>query len=110
MLSPPGYVCSRCNTVQQPPQQLMVYSPEPPKSVGVAVVLSLLWLGAGHIYAGRIATGIVLAILGGFLLLLSLTGIGLFLAFPVWIIATPAAMAFSANAVNQFNRRRAVPS
>jgi TM2 domain-containing membrane protein YozV len=105
ILQPPGHVCSQCNTVQQLPPQAMMQVSAPPKSVGVAVLLSFLWLGAGHIYAGRMGSGIALAIFDGFLVLLALTGIGLIIAVPVWLIATPVAMALSASAVNQSNRR-----
>jgi TM2 domain-containing membrane protein YozV len=105
ILQPPGHVCSQCNTVQQLPPQAMMQVSTPPKSVGVAVLLSFLWLGAGHIYAGRMGSGIALAIFDGFLVLLALTGIGLIIAVPVWLIATPVAMALSASAVNQSNRR-----
>ena len=93
ILQPPGHVCSQCNTVQQLPQQAMMQVSAPPKSVGVAVLLSFFWLGAGHIYAGRMGSGIALAIFDGFLVLLALTGIGLIIAVPVWLIATPLAMA-----------------
>jgi hypothetical protein len=47
----------------------------------------------------------VLAVFDGLLVLLAVTGIGLIIAFPVWIIATPVTMALSAAAVNQANRR-----
>ena len=118
ILQPPGHVCARCNApqagspghaVQQRTQQMMMMQlAQPPKSAGVAVVLSLLWLGAGHIYAGKTGTGVALAILDGLLLLLSITGIGLIISLPVWIIATPIAMVLSASAVKNFNQRRAM--
>jgi TM2 domain-containing membrane protein YozV len=105
ILQPPGHVCSKCNTVQQLPQQMTIRVSAPPKSVGVAVLLSFIWLGAGHIYAGKTGLGIALAVLDGILVLLALTGIGMIVAFPVWIIAAPVTMALSASAVNSANRR-----
>lgn len=105
ILQPPGHVCSQCNAVQQLPQQMTIQVSAPPKSVGVAVVLSFFWLGAGHIYAGKTGVGIALALFDGLLVLLALTGIGLIISFPMWIIATPVTMALAASAVNRANRR-----
>lgn len=75
------------------------------KTPGIAVLLSLLWLGAGHLYANRNATGVILAIAELFLVLLSFTVVGLFLTVPIWLVATPIVMVLSAQAVTDFNRR-----
>jgi TM2 domain-containing membrane protein YozV len=106
ILDPPGHVCTQCNTLQRRAQQELVYPAGPPKSVGVAVVLSLLWLGAGHLYAGRTGTGVALAIFNGFLVLLGLTFIGMFIALPLWLLSAPVVMALSASAVKESNWRR----
>ena len=55
---------------QAPPH--MIYTPE--KSAGVAAVLSFLWAGAGQIYAGKIARGLLLLL--GYMLLMA-TGVGI---------------------------------
>jgi len=108
ILEPPGRVCSKCNTTQELPQQVVVQNIVAPKSVGVAVLLSFFWLGAGHLYAGRTGTGIALAIFDGFLVLLAITGVGAILAVPIWLICTPIVMALAASAAKQYNRRNGV--
>ncbi len=81
----------------------------PLKSKGIAVLLTFLWLGAGHLYAGRIATGIPLLIIDAFLLLIALTGIGFIIAFPVWLILFLIAAPLSAAAVEKANSAANVP-
>lgn len=80
----------------------------PAKSAGVAVLLSLLWLGAGHLYAGRIGTGIALIVFDLLLAVLALTGIGLVIAFPVWLMAFLVTAVLAANAASAFNRRNGI--
>jgi len=79
----------------------------PAKSKGTAVLLTFLWLGAGHMYAEKIGVGIALAIIDTFLVLLGLTGIGLIIAFPIWIVLFIIAALLSASAVEQFNAKTA---
>lgn len=93
----------------RPPQAPVTYVVQSAKSPGLAAFLSLLWLGAGHLYADRIGMGILLAVTDLGLCLISLTGIGLFLAIPVWLVLTPLAMALSAAAVRRGNRQVAIP-
>jgi TM2 domain-containing membrane protein YozV len=78
------------------------------KSAGIAVLLTLLWLGAGHLYAGKIGAGIALVIFDFVLFLLALTFVGALLAVPVWIITFAIAAFLSANAVSEFNRRNGI--
>jgi TM2 domain-containing membrane protein YozV len=101
-------VCSKCGTPQRLPEKTVFPNTTPPKSVGVAVVLSFFWLGAGHIYAGRTGSGIALAIFDGFLVLLGITGIGMIVALPVWLLCTPLVMVLAASAAKQFNRRQGI--
>ena len=61
------------------------------KSAGLAVFLSFLWPGAGHLYVGEVSdkdmtTGIVFACISGLCFLLSFTIIGLVLTIPVWFV------------------------
>lgn len=79
------------------------YLPAAPKSVGVAVLLSFLWLGAGHLYAGKIATGIVLLVVDLILIMMSFFVITLILTIPAWLILVPIAMITSAGAVKEHN-------
>lgn len=57
--------------------------------------LNFLWPGAGHLYAGvRTDFGIIFAVIGGGLLLLSLftLGFGLLIALPAWLVMAPWSM------------------
>lgn len=76
-----------------------------PKSVGVAVLLSLVWFGAGHLYANRTAAGIALLVYDLFLFILSISIAGLVVALPLWAISLPIVMITAASATNAYNRR-----
>lgn len=90
--------------MSSPGQPIQIVS-IPAKSPGIAVLLSFIWLGAGHLYANKVGTGSLLVIFDFFLLLLALTGVGLLVAVPIWLVAAPCVMLLSAGAVNSFNRR-----
>ncbi|WP_055749083.1 TM2 domain-containing protein [Frankia sp. AvcI1] len=81
----------------------------PPKSVAVALLLTFLWLGAGHLYAGRTTTGVILLVVDLFLWMLSFFIITLILTIPVWLILWVIAMVTSATAVNDYNTRIGYP-
>jgi TM2 domain-containing membrane protein YozV len=78
------------------------------KSAGVAVLLTVLWMGAGHLYAGRIGAGIALMVFDFVLGLIALTGLGLIIAFPVWLVSCAIAAYLATEAVATFNRRNGV--
>ena len=111
-LQPPGHYCSACHA----PQPQFMPAPYataplvtiPAKSAGVAVLLTFLWLGAGHLYANRTTTGVLLIIYDFFLVLLSITLIGAIVAVPLWLITAPIVMIFAANAANDYNRRNGI--
>lgn len=64
----------------------MQHSHIKPKDPAIATLLSFLWTGAGQVYADATNRGIVLIVVGGFLLLISLgSGIGFLVSIPVWI-------------------------
>ena len=55
------------------------------KSPGLAIFLSFIWPGVGHLYAGRdTEKGIVFTCISGLCFLLSWTIIGLIITVPVW--------------------------
>ncbi len=109
ILTPPGNVCPACHVSQQPEPQQPVQYFVPLKSKGIAVLLTFLWLGAGHLYAGRIATGIPLLVIDAFLVLIALTGIGFIIAFPVWLMLFLVVAPLSAAAVDRANRAAHAP-
>jgi TM2 domain-containing membrane protein YozV len=87
------------------PQQVVGVAP---KSAGLAVLLSFLWLGAGHLYANRIGAGIALMVYEAFLALLSFSIVGLVISVPLWFISVIVVMILAANAANDFNRRNGI--
>ena len=87
----------------------MIYPPQPQKSVVLAVILALLWLGLGHLYVGKFALGLVLAIVEFFLVLLSFTGIGLFISIPAWCVLVPITTVMAAVAAQSHNRMASAP-
>ncbi len=111
-LTPPGHYCNHCRAPQ--PQFMPVqYAPQPvamvgAKSTGIAVLLSFLWLGAGHLYANRIVTGMLLLVYDAFLVLLCFTFIGALLAVPLWLLSAPIVMILAASAAKDFNRRNGI--
>ncbi len=115
-LQPPGHYCPQCRAPQPqflPPTPPVAYTqPMVPmvvaKSAGIAVLLSFLWLGAGHLYANRTITGVLLIIYNTFLVLLSITLVGAIAAVPLWLISAPIVMILSAGAANDFNRRNGI--
>ncbi len=79
------------------------------KTPGIAILLSLLWLGAGHLYAGRTATGLALVVAELFLfLLLMIPLIGWVLAPLGWLGLFIFAAISSSNAVKKHNARLGV--
>ena len=71
------------------------------KSTGVAVVLSILFTGAGHLYAGKEEKGGILLIIYVVLAILAAatSGIGLLFLIPFWIWG----IIDSSNAVDEYN-------
>jgi len=87
--------CAECGravaaTPRNAPQPVQVRSQATqPKSVGLALFLNFIWPGAGHLYAGvRTDFGIIFAVIGGCLFLITLAsyGFGLILTFPAWAV------------------------
>ncbi len=105
ILTPPGHTCASCGTVQAQEPRATQQAQVPAKSAGVAVLLSLLWFGAGHLYANQPGAGIALAIYDGFLVLLAITLFGLVIAVPLWLLSAPIVATTAAAAANNYNRR-----
>lgn len=84
-------------------QPVMVMAP---KSAGLAVFFTFLWLGVGHLYAGKTGAGIALVLLDLFVLtpLVFVFFIGVLL----WFIIAPIVMIFAAKAANDFNHRNGI--
>jgi len=76
------------------------------KTPGIAVLLSFLWLGAGHLYAGRTGVGLALIAIDLVLILLLMVPlIGWVLAPLGWLGLFIYAAISSSNAVKQHNAR-----
>jgi TM2 domain-containing membrane protein YozV len=105
ILTPPGHICGACRQNQEVPAVQHMTMPGQAKSPGLAVLFTFLWLGAGHLYVGQVGAGVGFAVVNGILVLLSLSLIGLIVAFPIWLIIAPIAMVLSATAAGSHNRR-----
>ncbi|MDP9406859.1 MAG: hypothetical protein M3P95_02950 [Actinomycetota bacterium] len=79
--------------------------PRSARSAGIAVLLSVVWIGAGHLYAGRTDLGAALLVYHMVLLLVSVTGVGLILTVPMWLVSAPLVAVLAARAVVLDNRR-----
>jgi len=78
------------------------------KSAGLAVFLSFLWPGAGHLYVGEVSdkdmtTGIIFTCISGLCFLISFTIIGLVLTIPVWFATAIWTMISAARLAKQKN-------
>src|SRR5215210_3260549 len=91
MFTAPASSCPACGAPQASANlpQVAVYAVQPQKSVALAVILSLLWLGLGHLYVGKVAPGIIFGIVDLILAIFALTGVGLIIAVPAWVILVP---------------------
>ena len=77
-------ICPKCGVAQHA-VNLSVLSTQEPKSVGLAIFLSFIWPGVGHLYSGsQTEKGIVFTCISGLLFLISLTIFGLILTIPAW--------------------------
>ena len=84
------------------PYQPVAYPVRPAKSPGIAVLLTLLWIGAGHLYLDRVGTG--LALMGahffvGFLLFFIFAPLG----FVAWLAAVVCVCVWCSNLAGQIN-------
>ena len=91
------------------PLPVQSYGAVPGKTPGIAVLLSFLWLGAGHLYCNKTTTGIVLIFCELILLGVSLIPFGLVVTLPIWLIAAPIVMVLAAQAARDFNARNGIP-
>lgn len=79
-----------------------VYAAAPQKSTGLGIVLSIIWVGLGHLYAGQIGKGIMLMIV--YIVLFALSPFTLFItafvAFILWLWSI-----FNVNKlINEYNQ------
>ncbi len=101
-----GSTCAGCGA----DQRLLLRPVERPlprsaRSAGIAVLLSVVWIGAGHLYAGRTDLAAALLAYHMVLLLVSVTGVGLILTVPMWLVSAPLVAVLAARAVVLDNRR-----
>jgi TM2 domain-containing membrane protein YozV len=79
-----------------------------PKSAGLAVFFTFLWLGVGHLYVNRIGTGVALLVVDLLLWALAWTVVGWVLAFPIWLVLFVVTAFRVADHVRQYNQRMGV--
>lgn len=84
-------LCKHCQTSQVPqsmqaPKQITYVVGAQQKSAGVAILLTILWPGMGHIYLGLNKRGLPFVIVNAIGLLFALTIVFAFLSFLGWLI------------------------
>ena len=107
-LDPRAVICPACGVAQQPIARTFAPAVLPPeaKSAGVAMFLSFLWPGAGHLYLEDTgAKAIVFTVVSALCFLLSLTIIGLVISLPVWLGCAIYTMIDASSATARFNAR-----
>jgi len=79
-------ICPHCGVAQsQAGTSAYVPRPAGARTGGIAILLSILWPGAGHLYADDNNNGIVFTVISAVNFLLSLTIIWLLLGIPIWL-------------------------
>jgi TM2 domain-containing membrane protein YozV len=97
-------ICPRCGVAQAPLRNALVPSAPSQKSVALAILLSFLWPGAGHLYVGSdTEKGIVFTCISGLCFVISWTIIGLILTVPVWFVTALYTMLDSSRAAKRSN-------
>ncbi|MFB9377577.1 hypothetical protein ACFFKU_14100 [Kineococcus gynurae] len=95
------------------PQQPMVVVPA--KNPGLSVLFSFLWLGAGNLYAGQTALGVVLILTQlvcaplAWILVVSSLGLGAIVTVPIWLAAFAVSAVTGFSACADHNRRLGLP-
>ncbi len=76
------------------------------KTPGIAVLLSFLWLGAGHLYAGRTGAGVAFMAINFFLVFfMFIPFIGWLIAPVIWVPLFVVAAVTASGAVKAYNAR-----
>ncbi len=89
------------------PYPMAPYQPNPyavraPKSAGIAVLLTFLWIGAGHLYLDRMGTGLAL-MAGHFFIGFFLFFLFFPLGFVAWLAAVICCAVWCSNLAGQIN-------
>jgi hypothetical protein len=106
-MQPPGYPTAHPGAYPAP-YGMPVRGVVTAKNPGVAVLLSLLWLGAGNLYAGQTTLGVILLLVNFPLVLLAMTVVGLIIAFPVWVVLVIVSIVLGAQGAKDFNQRNGI--
>ena len=112
LFAAPTQNCPSCGAPQFPgatqPSGAMVpapvYAVRAEKSVLLAVILSLLWIGLGQLYVGQVGLGITFVQTDLVLVILSFTVAGLVISIPVWCILVPLATILAGVSASNYNR------
>ena len=85
-IDPRATICPKCG-VSQSAVGVAPYRSTPvgARSGGIAIILSLIWPGAGHLYAEDNTPGIVFCVISAVNFLLSWTIIWLIVGIPIWL-------------------------
>lgn len=96
-------ICPECGIRQRDPVHTNTQSSSEEKDSGLAAVASFIIPGLGQVYNGQIAKGIIAGIV---VIGLALTGVGLLLAFPIWIWLVYDAYSFTPSSPGDTSSER----
>jgi hypothetical protein len=87
-IQPEAVLCRHCNTsqVQQQPAQVTYMVSAQPKSAGLAIFLTIIWPGMGHLYLGLTKRGLPFVIVNAVGLFFALSVIFFPIAFIAWLV------------------------
>lgn len=108
-VDPRATICPACGVAQTSVQPVSSTAPVA-KSAGLAIFLSFLWPGAGHLYAGQeTEKGIIFTCISALSFLVSLTIVGLVITIPLWLGTAIYTMLDSNKIVRQRNVELGLP-
>jgi hypothetical protein len=103
-IDPRAVICPQCGVPQTIGSGEFVPDRPSAKSVGLAIFLSFIWPGAGHLYVGiETDKGIAFTCVSGLCFLISWTIIGLLVTVPVWFGTALYTMLDSSKAARRRN-------
>lgn len=110
-VDPRAVVCPSCGvSQQQAPVAFPSANPPGMRTGGIAILLSIIWPGAGHLYADDNSTAIVFMIVSGINFLLSFTFFWLIIGIPLWLGTAIWCSIDSNRKVEAWNRARGFPA
>jgi hypothetical protein len=101
-------ICVSCGTAQSlPPLPIMVPNTTPqPKSPGLALLFTILWPGAGHLYIGNSSKGTPHVVANAIGFVLAFTFILIPVTFIIWVVTLCMPVGGIGRETEQYNMVR----